>query len=268
MNMLCLEPARLFNKTNRHILLAIAACCFIGQNALADVLIDETFSGGGTFNASGGASGFENPGWFNQGNVGTFNTNGFGEQVYSVSSPTNFQYDGVSRAFGPSSDPIEIVAEFSNAQISNVGLMGLQVTDSPDYVTFFIKKSGANFATSFVGHANNQDYFHGDLNLGSNLDHFTVRALIQDDLVNGGTMFDFWIDVNESGNFQHVGSIDGTFYTSGYTSGRNVFAGSYSFSGTASVDIDRLTISSIPEPATFSILALGLVGMAMRRKRR
>lgn len=105
------------------------------------------------------------------------------------------------------------------------------------------------------------------MNLGSNVDQFTIRALIQDDTINGGTMFDFWIDINESGNFQHVGTIDGTFYTSGYTSGRNIFLGTYSFSGTTSVELDRLTISSIPEPATFALFGFAAIGLVSTRRR-
>ena len=233
----------------------------------ADVVVDETFSGSGGFAASGGATGFENPGWSNIGNVGTFTTNGFGEQVYSVTSPSGTQYAGVYRFFGPSPDPMLIEAEFSNPQFGASGLIGLQVTDSPDSVTFFIKNQGSGYSTSFGASVGGDLQFPPPLDLGSNLDHFTVRALIQDDIVNGGTLFDFWIDVNESGQFQHVGTIDGSFYTSGYTATRNVFAGAVSFAGPTSVDIDRLTISTIPEPATYSLIAIGLVATAFRRKR-
>lgn len=233
----------------------------------ADVVVDETFSGSGGFTASGGATGFENPGWANIGNVGTFTTNGFGEQVYSVTSPSGTQYAGVYRLFGPSTDPMLIEAEFSNPQFGTSGLIGLQVTDSPDSVTFFIKNQGNEFSTSFGASVGGDLQFPPAIDLGNSLDHFTVRALIQDDIVNGGTLFDFWIDVNESGRFKHVGTIDGSFYTSGYTATRNVFAGAVSFSGPTSVDIDRLTISTIPEPATFSLLAIGFIATAIRRKR-
>ena len=262
-----MNASKLISRLPRLNSLCVLLVVFVMQNAAnADVLVNETFSGGGVYSAAGGASGFENPDWFNSGNVGSFTTNGFGEQVYSVSSPANNQYDGIQRLIGP--EPVEIIAEFSNPQITGLGLIGMQLTDTPDNVTFFIKNNGGNLETSFTGTANGNNFFPGDMDLGSNVDQFTIRALVQDDTVNGGTMFDFWIDVNESGNFQHVGTIDGTFYTSGHTPGRNIFLGTYAFTGTSSVEIDRLTISSIPEPATFSIFGVAAVGLALSRRRR
>lgn len=148
-----MNASKVFSRLPYSNIFCVMLAVFAIQNpATADVLVNETFSGGGAYSAAGGASGFENPDWFNSGNVGSFTTNGFGEQVYSVASPTSFQYDGVQRLIGP--DPVEITAEFSNPQISALGLIGMQLTDTPDNVTFFIKKNGANFETSFTGTAN------------------------------------------------------------------------------------------------------------------
>jgi hypothetical protein len=237
------------------------------SDARADVFA-ETFSGAGPYSSSSGVPGFENTGWATSGNFGSFITNNnFGEQVYSISADPGDGLSGVFRTLG--TGEFEIIAEFSNLQLDQISTFGVQIADSPNVVGFnVIEQSSGEFTTSFAATVGGQNYFPGNISLGNNVEQLTFRILAQEDTVNGGSMFDFWIDVNESGVYQHVGSIDGTIYSIAPSEFRTVFLGGFPFSGDFYGEIDNLSISSVPEPATFSMVAIGLIGIAIRRRRK
>lgn len=243
---------------------------FFNSHASADVIFSESFSGTGPYTANGGSSGFENPGWSAFGNDGTFTTNSLGEQVYAITSQNAPAMDGVYRLVGP--DAMEVVAEFSNVQFGSPGFakVGVQLTDiAGSFLVEFdiFNDNDGKYVATLAALADGQSYFPAELDLGTSVDQITMRAIAQPDLISGGSRFDYWVDVNESGHFQYVGFLDGSIYTENASPIRTMFIGNFPVSKTVYSELDQLSISSIPEPTTAVLLTIVAMGMAIGTRR-
>ena len=248
------------------ILLILITTMMVANQSEADIVLVETFNGSGS-HAAGNVPGFDNDDWVAAGVPGAFTTNSFGEQVLRVENAQADPLNGVFRVIG--TQPYEIVAEFSNPSADDYSAFGMTISDYPNTISFNVfKQSNGSFTALFGADENGNSYLSEHFSLGTSLDRFTLKTTYLPDLANGGGLFNFWIDTEESGNYMYLGRIDGTQYSINATSGRTVFLGTRGIFSDASLDIDHLTISSIPEPATIGLIAFACVGMAMRRKRR
>ncbi|MDP7179287.1 MAG: hypothetical protein QF749_13465 [Verrucomicrobiota bacterium] len=231
--------------------------------------INETFSGAGGNTAAGGATGFDEPGWTDLGDgVGTFLTNGFSEQVYSLAiddqSGSGLRA-GVVRTLGIGG----FVAEL---ELSNVGGSapfagaGLVVSDSPgvedNAVAVFVQNQSGDTVINFFENANSTlPGGVGSANLGAGVDRVTLRLTFTPKGNNG--IFAAFAQANESGPFVSVGSTDFDGVTP-INPNRTVATVVSAFSVEASAEFDRLTI--IPEPATLALAFCG--GLMLVRRRR
>ncbi len=232
-----------------------------------DTSLDETFSGSGTYAANNGMPGFEIPDWNIAGNGGAFATNGFGEDVFHVESNGTGQ-NGLFRLLG--TEAFSVTAEFSNPDLGIFSAAGINVADSPDVVGLSVLHSGSQFNASFAATVDGSFIGIANMGLGAAVDHFTLLLEYEPDQLNGGGLFNGYIDVNQSGSFTLVGTIDGTQYSSEASLTRTLFAGTSAFENQASVDLDRITISgsAVPEPTSATILVGSLLASLMRRRTR
>jgi hypothetical protein len=225
--------------------------------------IIENFSGTGPYTANGGPAGFDADGWFRTGNAGSFSTNGFGESVYNVvsnSSSSSFEQDGLVRTVGDID--FNSVFEFSNPVIANifssisigifdVGLGSMSVLN--------LQKNGSTFTSNLFYDSGSGSQHVGSFSTSQTVEQATLYFNSSADLINGGCNIDAYVEFNESGMLNLVGSIDGTEYTNNASASRTIYVlANSSFGGSVAAGFDRFTIN-VPEPTLLiPLLAIGI----------
>ncbi len=273
MNSAAIRPAFSFQLQ----FLVIPVLLMIGASSAASgQILDETLSGSGSFQSNAGRPGFDNFGWFETGTVSGFSTNSFGEGVFGASvDGSSSGSSGLFRTIGDQS--FSTVVEFSNPVLSSGGLSNVQInvadrinSNTPaDLVAIFVNRNGSEYRAWFSSYVNEESNYHNIVSLGNSLDRVTLRLDYVEDLVNGGGIFNAYYDVDESGSFTHLGSIDGTVYSTEATSNRTAFIGNVGdFGHAGSVEIDRFTINAVPEPSTLALFPIAIMGFASRIRRR
>lgn len=256
-----------FAKTAFHCTVMITGLLLFHSGSVdADIILTETFNGTGAEEASNDMPGFDNKDWIAVGDLGTFASNGFGEQVLSVSNPQAVPRDGLFRIIGD--QPFEIVAQFSNPQAEQLSSFGITIADFPNVVSLNVfKQQNGIFTSQFGVNENGNSYLGEHYSLGTSLERFTLKTTYSPDSIHGGGIFNFWIETEESGDFTYLGSIDGLIYSTDATFGRTLFLGTTGILSDSSVEIDHLTVSSIPEP-TACLLMTFLAGVSCLKRNR
>ena len=175
--------------------------------------LDESFSGTGPFSDSNGLFGFDEPGWFSgAAGTGTFQTNGFGEQVFEMSATataTTTKNAYLAQLLGENPGGFSFEIDISNPILEPaVGqiVIDFEAADglfpvSP-HAYFFLSSDGTNF---YSGLLHGSDFEGGGINVG-NFEQATMRLTYLP-----GTLVDIInaeIDVNRTGIFQTVHSLE------------------------------------------------------------
>ena len=245
-----------------HLFRFTSLLCLVFNTGPLQADLVETFSGTGSFSASGGPIGFENPGWANLGAPGQFQSNSFGEQVYELSG--NGGLNSLNRLVGNTAFSSRL--EISNPNFSGGGAgarFGVVDGTNNSLFAFLLTGNGETFAgiaAEVDGSVSNQSL----INLGSSVQRATFFLEFAPDLINGGGIFEAFVEVNEAGLLQSVGAVDGLVYTANAGSGRNL---SLNVFGNSTVEFDHLTFNSVPEPASVAVLCLSGVALILSRRR-
>ena len=238
------------------VLVGIAVATCIGQPAVALNPFVETFDGGA----------FDVSGWNFQGTSGTFLTNGFGEEVFELTNTTAPQ-DVIFRLVGDGD--FEWVTEISNPRVSS-GRVQLRVVDDggQDFLALSVDSGGGGTLDAELLHVldGTTQPVTGTVNLGSNVDMVTLRVLHQGATAGLGGTYTAEVDVNESGVFQTIGSINEPTFAA--TNSRNINLAVFNGAG-AQFDFTSIQ-TPIPEPTTSALIPIGAVTCLVycRRMRR
>lgn len=173
-----------------------------------------------------------------------------------------------SSSFGGSSSQPTIVAEFLGVSIGNApttvdNFFGISIPTGANKargVTFRLRSDYGSDVTACVSNDVNSAWHHQD--------RITTFAMAND------TLYDFRIEWTTEGTKQvdFYGKLAsaGTYTAlSSCTTQSAIPTGDYQvcvYSQTVHMDIDRITITEVPEPATMTLLLLGLP-FALRRRR-
>lgn len=227
---------------------------------------EESFSGnGGTFDVGG---------WSVVGQ-GQFATNVQGDQVYSMESQTNNDYDAISRTLGAGSFRSEF--RITNPLIeNNVTALGILINDQMDgfdidEVRLFLTESFDNpgqFKAIFSSTKNGElPVEAGELLLGENID--SVRFRLDHLMDQQGTgVFSAFVEVNESGNFMSLGTLGNSEYGIAASTNRQLIVNLFNFGSFPRVELDQVNFASIPEPNSCIVLACALPLFVMRIRSR
>lgn len=237
----------------------LAAITTTANRAEAVNVFTETFDGQ-----------FDNT-WTTIGDGGTFTTNGFSENVLAVSSSSaGADQDGISRVLGDG--PFQALVEISNPSLgSTLASAVMRITDNGGDDTVYIGLQGASgggIDLSFgygIG-APILPTVVGFVPLGGVTNMLTLKLIHEPDTINGGGIFSAFYDIDESGTFLSLGSIDGTDYTTDGAASRKLLLTTQVFGSTADMELDYAQV--VPEPASIWLAALGaLMLTAMGWKR-
>lgn len=255
--------------------LAFGLASLLSNIAVADVTT-ENFSGSGPYTASGGGpSGFDADGWTLVGTSGNFFTNGFGETVYEVSSNAGsnpFTQDGLVRTVG--NIDFDASFEFSNPSMGSLGSVTLGLAD-------FTAGAGIQLAYQETGSLSSVNLFVNDGSgggfsiLGSAAhtgiaSRTTLYLDFRSDLSPAGNLFEAYVEFDESGILQQIGTIGTADYGLSATANRTLFVSTAAFQGggTTTAQFDRFQVTAVPEPGSAWVVATIASGFVTRRRRR
>jgi hypothetical protein len=237
------------------------------DHSIGDVVsFDETFSGtGGTFDELG---------WLVTGQ-GHFETNGSGDQVYVLQSANGTDYDNIHRTVGAGSfrSEYKLVNPLGFLGFSSFGLLVQDVDGGPggeDVVRLFLAEAPSQpgslraiFSSLTIG---NTSITAGELILGNSVTELAFRLDYEMNLLGTG-IFSASVDVNNSGNFQSLGSIDQNIYGVQASLDRALIMELSPFGSIPRIELDRASLTSVPEPLGLPVFALG-IGLVMKRRLR
>lgn len=251
--------------------LAVGLASVLSSVAVADVTTED-FSGSGPYTVSGGPSGFDADGWSLVGTSGSFFTNGFGETVYGVSSNAGsnpFAQDGLVRTVGDID--FDALFEFSNPSFGSSGTVTLGMADftAGAGIQLVYQESGSTSSVNMFVNDGSGFEILGSAAFTGIADRTTLYLDFRSELSPGGNLFEAYVEFDESGILQQIGTIGTADYGLSATSSRTLFVSTAAFQGggTTTAQFDRFEVTAVPEPSSAWIVAAAACGFGVRRRR-